>query len=75
MGSPRQDAYEIAMQALDEAEARRTPTAPVELDAEYFRLLAYVESLPENASGTDKTWMERARREFREYYESVRRGN
>ena len=35
---------------------------------EFRTRIAWVESLPENQSGADKSWVERSDREFREHY-------
>lgn len=63
-----------ALRILDEI--RRTvplQTRPVVLSAEYLRAVKQVEALPENQDGADKTWVERAQREFREHYARARR--
>jgi DNA-binding SARP family transcriptional activator len=54
---------------------RRLPreTHPVELDAAYLRAVERLEALPTNRSGTDKSWVEDSRREFREYFARARR--
>lgn len=51
-------------------EARRWPreTGPVTLRPEYLRAIEAIEALPENQSGTDKSWVEKADRQFREHY-------
>jgi len=46
---------------------------PVTLGARYRRLIRACESLPENRSGADKTWVERCQRAFREHYARARR--
>lgn len=64
---------ERALRILDEI--RRTvplETRPVALSAEYLRAVKQVEALPENQDGADKTWVERAQREFREHYARAR---
>jgi hypothetical protein len=38
------------------------------LDPAYRRAVAALESLPENQSGADKTWIERAQRAWRDHY-------
>ena len=38
------------------------------LDAAYLHAIDQLESLPENRSGADKTWVERALRAWREHY-------
>ena len=50
-------------------------TGPVTLTEEYLRMVGEVESAPDNRSGTDKTWVEAAQREFREYFVRVAREN
>jgi len=49
----------------------RYATGPVSLSDEYLELLRRVEDLPQNQSGTDKTWVESAIREYREHYSRV----
>ena len=44
------------------------PSEPVVLSEEYLRHIRIVEALPENQSGADKTWVERALRAWREHY-------
>ncbi len=48
-------AREEALRILDAA--RLPETGPVTLDEEYLRLVRRVESLPQNQSGADKTWV------------------
>jgi hypothetical protein len=43
------------------------------LDPEYRALIERVESLPENQSGADKTWVEDLLRETRNHYARARR--
>lgn len=46
-----------ALRLLDEV-VRTVPThEPVELDAEYRRLIEAAEALPENQDGADKSWL------------------
>jgi hypothetical protein len=62
-----------ALGILDEI--RRTvplETRPVVLSEDYLRAVEQVEALPENQDGADKTWVERAQREFREHYARAR---
>ena len=62
-----------ALRILDEI--RKTvplETRPVVLSAEYLHAVRQVEALPENQDGADKTWVERAQREFREHYAGAR---
>jgi hypothetical protein len=67
--SSRRDALAI----LDRI--RRTPlsSGPVTLAPEYLRAVRYLESLPENRNGADKTWVHRAIGEFREHYVRAKR--
>lgn len=41
---------------------------PIELDPLYLGAVERLAARPENQSGADKTWVERALREFREHY-------
>lgn len=50
----------------------RYESGPVELSEEYRRLVVQVDALPENQSGSDKSWVERAAREYRRYKLPVR---
>ena len=54
---------------------RRLPreTHPVKLDAVYLRAVERLESLPNNCSGADKSWVEHSRREFQEYFARAQR--
>ena len=52
-----------------EGRDKRTAT----LDPEHRSLIEWVESLPENQSGADKTWVEQAMRRFQEHYAGARR--
>ena len=68
MGPSLEDALRMLREAAEQA-----PFIRVELDEEYLRYIAAVEALPQNQSGTDKTWVERSDRAFREHYRHVRR--
>jgi hypothetical protein len=50
------------------AEARLAANGPIELDEAYLRAVRKLESLPQNRSGADKSWVERARRRWRDHY-------
>ena len=55
---------------------RKTPVAKsrsIKLDEAYLRAVKKLESLPENRSGADKTWVERAIRDWRAHYARVSR--
>lgn len=59
-------AREQARQILD---ATRLPeTGPVTLDDAYLRLIRHVESLPQNQSGADKTWVWESIEAFEQHY-------
>ncbi len=47
---------------------RITPTRAIRLRADYLRAIEKLEALPENQSGADKTWVERANRAYLEHY-------
>jgi hypothetical protein len=51
----------------------RLETRPVVLSEEYLRAVRLTETSPANAEGSDKTWVERALREFRDHYARARR--
>jgi hypothetical protein len=50
---------DAALRALDEA-AKAAGAIRVEVDDEYLRLIARVESDPANQTGADKSWIVRA---------------
>ena len=43
-------------------------SAPIELDEAYLRAVKKLESLPQNQSGADKSWVERAIQSWRDHY-------
>ena len=53
------DDYEVAMELIREAKRSLPPPGPVVLTEEYLRWVELAEQLPENRSGSDKTWTER----------------
>ena len=67
--------YEELVRILAPFREMRIETGPVTLSEEYLRMVEEVESAPENRSGADKTWVERAQREFRRYFARVAREN
>jgi hypothetical protein len=69
---PADPQNEEALRRLDEAHAEPVPTGPVELSRFYLAAVDWLESLPQNETGADKTWVERAQAEFARYYERVR---
>jgi len=56
-----------ALKVLD-SYVGRIKSGPVTLSAEYLLVIARCEALPENQNGSDKTWVERSQRQFREHY-------
>ena len=67
--------YEELVRILEPFRNMRIETGPVTLTDDYLRTVEEVESAPENQSGPDKTWVETAQREFREYFARVAREN
>jgi hypothetical protein len=67
--------YEDLVRILEPFREMRIETGAVALTEEYLRMVEEVESAPENQSGIDKTWVESAQREFREYFIRVAREN
>jgi hypothetical protein len=62
-----------ALEAIDRVCETPTETGPVELDPEYLRAIERVESLPEDQSGTDKSWVGRILEESRNEWRRARR--
>lgn len=48
------------------------PTGPVQLSPEYLKAVERVENLPSNRSGSDKTWVGEALRQFRAHFENAK---
>ena len=46
----------------------KTRSVPIELDEAYLRAVKKLESLPQNVSGADKSWVERAIQSWRDHY-------
>lgn len=67
--------YEALVRILEPYRNMRIETGPVVLSEDYLRMIEEVASAPENQSGADKTWVETAQREFREYFARVAREN
>jgi hypothetical protein len=68
-----ESAADKALRAIDDAVAEVARlTGPVTLDAVYLRAIERVEALPENQSGSDKTWVVEAQRQFREHFGRAR---
>jgi hypothetical protein len=62
------DADERALRILDEISRAPRETGPVTLSPDYVDAIAQVESLPENQSGSDKSWVYRAIQSSRRMY-------
>ena len=60
------------MKRCRRAEARPAAKGPIELDEAYLRAVRKIESLPQNRSGADKSWVERAIRRWRDHYARAR---
>jgi hypothetical protein len=56
------------VQRRRKGKARSAASAPIELDEAYLRAVKKLESLPQNQSGADKSWVERAIRSWRDHY-------
>jgi len=54
------------MAAKVERLVRARGQRPIRLSAAYLRAIAKLEALPQNQSGADKSWVERAIRSWRE---------
>ena len=67
--------YDELVRILEPFRNMRLESGPVTLTEEYVRMVEEVESAPENRSGENKTWVETAQREFREYFARVAREN
>jgi hypothetical protein len=63
-----------ALRAIDEAVAEVAGlSGPVTLDEAYLRAIDVVEALPQNQSGTDKTWVWEAIERDRGHFARARR--
>lgn len=47
------------------------PEGPVELSPEYLAGVAYIEGLPQNQSGSDKSWVWKAISQHRDFFARV----
>jgi hypothetical protein len=71
---PPDPGAERALRILDEIRRTvRLETRPVVLGDEYLRAVTQTEASSRNEDGADKTWVERAQREFREHHARARR--
>ena len=52
----------------DRREARPPTRDVIRVSKAYLRAIERLESLPQNQSGADKSWVERAIRSWREHY-------
>ena len=66
-------ADEAAHEILDRFRAYVFPPGPVTLDPEYLAAIEHLESLPENRSGADKTWLADAQDEYESYQADLAR--
>ena len=62
------DSNERALKILEAAASAPKETGPVTLSKEYLDAVAWVESLPENQSGSDKSWVRRHLEESRRHH-------
>ena len=62
---------EDGLRALREA-TEQAKSIRIELDADYLRAIAIAEGLPQNQSGSDKSWVARLDQAFREHYKRAR---
>ena len=57
---------------IEEIERAPREVGPVSLSPQYLRAVAWMESLPQNQSGADKSWVWRLDRAFMDYFRNVR---
>jgi hypothetical protein len=62
---------EDGLRALDEA-AELAKSIRIDLDDDYLRAIAIAEALPANQAGSDKTWVWRMDRAFRDHYKRAK---
>lgn len=70
---PLDRSTELALRALDEAEAAARNLPPIVLDDHYLEMIARVEAMPWNSPGTDKTWVYHLHDSDRAYFAKCRR--
>lgn len=63
---------EDGLRALREA-TELAKSIRIELDEEYLQMIAWAEGLPENQSGSDKSWVDRAIAAFDRHFASIQR--
>ena len=61
-----------AIRLIEEIERAPREVGPVSLEGEYLRAIDWVESLPKNQSGADKSWVPNAQAEFLSHYRNAR---
>ena len=54
---PLDRSTELALRAIADAAKECPPAGPVVLDTQYLAMIARVEALPCNRTGSDKTWL------------------
>lgn len=62
---------EDGLRALEEA-TEQAKAIRIELDDNYLALIAQVEGRPDNQSGSDKSWVWRMDRAFRDHFANVK---
>ena len=62
---------EDGLRALREA-TEQAASIQIELDDRYLRAIALAEALPQNQSGSDKSWVWRMEYAFREHFRRAR---
>ena len=62
---------EDGLRALREA-SEQAASIRIDLDDRYLRAIALAEALPENQSGSDKSWVWRMEHAFREHFKRAR---
>jgi hypothetical protein len=62
-----------AIAILERFRRSHSDRGPVQLRQEYLQAVERLEALSENRAGVDKSWVERSRRDFREYLARVQR--
>ena len=62
-----------AIRLLDEISRMPREVGPVSLSEEYLCAVESVESLLNNQSGADKSWVPKAQEQFRRHYRAARR--
>jgi len=66
--SPQGGSSNVGRAVKSRRRGKSAASAPIELDEAYLRAVKKLESLPQNQSGADKSWVERAIRGWRDHY-------